>query len=65
VEFHVHTYASLLVVRVMLSHNLIGKSDHLVMYVSKLINKTLKNYNTIEKKALIMVLLCTSSNIIC
>jgi hypothetical protein len=27
VEFHVHAYASLLLIRVMLSHNVTGKSD--------------------------------------
>ncbi len=54
-EFHVHTYASLLVIGVMLFQNLLGKSDHPIMYASRLINKTKQNYSTIEKKALVMV----------
>jgi hypothetical protein len=37
-EFHVHTYASLLAMGTLLTHNIIGKSDQLVMYVSRLFN---------------------------
>ncbi len=55
VEFHVHTYASLLVVTVMLSHNLIRNSDQLVVYAFRLLNVLKHNYNTIEKEALVMV----------
>ncbi len=39
VEFHVHTNASLLAVGTMLFHNLIGKSDQLVVYASRLLNR--------------------------
>jgi hypothetical protein len=39
VEFHVHTNASLLAVGTMLSHNLIGKSDQLMVYASRLLNR--------------------------
>jgi len=39
VEFHVHIDASLLVIGTMLSENLIGKSDQLVVYAFKLLNK--------------------------
>jgi hypothetical protein len=45
-EFHVHTYASLLAMGAMLSHNVIGKSDQLVMYAYRLLNKVEHNYNT-------------------
>jgi hypothetical protein len=39
VEFYVHTNASLLVVGVMLSHNVTRKSDQLVVYASRLLNR--------------------------
>ncbi len=39
----------------MLSQNVIGKSDQLVMYASRLLNKIELNYNTTKKKDLIMV----------
>ncbi len=55
VEFHVHTYASLLAIGVMLSQNLVGKSDQLVMYVSRLMNRAKQNYSTTEIEALLMV----------
>ncbi len=54
-EFHVHTYASLLVVRAMMFHNLIGKIDQPEVYASKLLNRVEQNYSTIEKEALVMV----------
>jgi hypothetical protein len=55
VEFHVHTYPSLLIVGAMLPHNLIRKSDQLVAYASRFLNIIKHNYNTKEKEALIMV----------
>jgi hypothetical protein len=39
VEFHVHIDALLLVIGTMLSENLIGKSDQLVVYAFRLLNK--------------------------
>jgi hypothetical protein len=54
VEFHVHTYASLLTIGVMPSQNLTRKSDQLVVYASRLLNITYQNYNTIEREALTM-----------
>ncbi len=54
-EFHVHTYASLIVVRVMLSHNLTGKSDQLVVYTYRLFNRVEYTYNTIEREALAII----------
>jgi hypothetical protein len=39
VEFHVHTYASLLTMGAMLSHNVTRKNDQPIVYVSKLLNK--------------------------
>jgi len=39
VEFHVHTYASLLVVGAMLSQNVTRKNDQLVVHAFKLLNK--------------------------
>jgi len=55
VEFHVHTYASLLAIKTMLSQNLTRKTDQLVMYASRLLNRAKQNYNTIKKEALVMV----------
>jgi hypothetical protein len=46
VEFHVHINASLLTVRTMFSQNLTRKSDHLVVYVFRLLNIIKHNYNT-------------------
>ncbi len=54
-EFHVHTYASLLAIKTMLSQNLTRKTDQLVMYASRLLNRAKQNYNTIKKEALVMV----------
>jgi hypothetical protein len=48
----------------MLFQNLIGKNDQLVVYASRFLNKTKQNYNTTKRKALAMVLLCTSLDII-
>ncbi len=59
VEFHVHTNASMLAMGAMLSQNVTRKSDQLVVYVSKLLNKVEKNYSTIKKEGLIMVFSCT------
>jgi hypothetical protein len=36
VEFHVHTYASLLTMGAMLSQNIIRKSDQPIVYASRL-----------------------------
>jgi hypothetical protein len=55
VEFHVDTNASLLVVGVMLSYKVIGKSDQPIVYASRLLNKTKHNYSTIHKEVLAMV----------
>jgi hypothetical protein len=55
VEFHVHTNASLLVVGVMLFQILIGKSDQLVVYASRLLNRAEHNYSTTEREALITI----------
>ncbi len=54
-EFHVHIDESLLVVGAMLAQIVTWKSDKLIMYTSRLLNKAKKNYNTIKKKALTMV----------
>jgi len=55
VEFHVQTNASLLAMGAMLFHNVIGKSDQLVLYVFGHLNRTKHNYNTTEKEVLAMV----------
>jgi hypothetical protein len=55
VEFRVHTNASLLTTRAMLSPNVIGKSDQPVVYTSKLLNIIEQNYSTTEREALVMV----------
>ncbi len=64
-EFHVHTYASLLATRAILSQNVIGKSDQPIVYASRLLNKVEQNCSKTEKKNLTMVFACTSSNIMC
>jgi hypothetical protein len=56
VEFHVHMDASLLVVGVLLTHNITGKSDQPIVYISRLFNTAEQNYSTIQRKALAMVL---------
>jgi hypothetical protein len=38
-----------------LTHNLIGKHDQLVIYASKLLNNGERNYSTIEHETLAMV----------
>ncbi len=55
VEFHVHTNASLLVMGAMLFYNLTRINDQLVMYASRLLNKTKYNYSITKKEALVMV----------
>ncbi len=54
-EFHVHINASLLVVGAMLFQNLTGRSDQLVVYTSRLLNKAKQNYSTTKRKDLTMV----------
>jgi hypothetical protein len=49
----------------MLSQNVIRKSDQTIMYSYRLLNKAKYNYNTTKRKALAMVLLCTSYEMIC
>jgi hypothetical protein len=55
VEFHVHTYASLLTMGAVLSQNLIRKSDQLVVYASRLLNIVEQNYSTTQREDLVMV----------
>jgi hypothetical protein len=54
-EFHVHTYASLLAMGAMLAQNPTGKYDQPIVYVSRLFNKAEQNYTTTKRKALTMV----------
>jgi len=54
-EFRVHTYASLLVMGVLLAYNISRKSDQRVVYAYKLLNNIKHNYNTIKKEASVMV----------
>ncbi len=54
-KFDVHIDVSLLAMGAMLSQNIIGKSDQPIVHASKLLNKREQNYNTIERKALVMV----------
>jgi hypothetical protein len=54
VEFHVQTHASLLVVRAMLSQNVIRKNKQPV-YASRLLKRTKHNYSTTKREALTMV----------
>jgi hypothetical protein len=39
----------------MMSHNVIGKSDQLIVYASRLLNKVKQNYSTTEREVLTMV----------
>jgi hypothetical protein len=55
VGFHVHAYASLLVVKVMLFKNFTGKSDQSMVYASRLFNRVEHNYSTTEILALALV----------
>jgi hypothetical protein len=55
VEFHVHRDASLLTIGIMLFHNLTRKSDQLVVYASRLLNKIEQNYSTTKRKVLVLV----------
>ncbi len=54
-EFHVHTYASLLAMGAILFQNVTRKSDPPIVYAYRLLNKTEQNYSTTKKKALVMV----------
>ncbi len=54
-EFHVHIDASLLIVGVLLTQNIIGKSNQPIVYAYRLFNSAKENYWTIEKEALAMV----------
>ncbi len=54
-EFHVHTYVSLIVVGAMLSQKVIGKNDQPIVYAYRLLNKVEHNYNTTKRNVLIMV----------
>ncbi len=54
-EFHVHTYAYLLVVGAMLFHNLTRKNDQPMVHASRLLNIVEHNYSTIEREALTMI----------
>ncbi len=55
VEFHVHRDVSLLAMGVMLSQNVLKKSDQPIVYAFRLLNTTKRNYNTTQKEALAMV----------
>jgi len=54
-DFHVHTYASLLAMGTLLTHNIIGKNDQLVMYAYKFFNNVEQNNSTTKNEALVMV----------
>jgi len=47
-------HALLLVVRDLLAQNITRKSDQPVVYAFRLFNNVEQNYNTIERKALVM-----------
>jgi hypothetical protein len=48
-------YASLLAIGVMLAQNPISKYDQIIVYASRLFNKTKHNYTTVEREVLTMV----------
>ncbi len=54
-EFHLHTYASILAITSMLAQNLIEKCDQPITYASKLVNNAEENYTTVEKETFSMV----------
>jgi hypothetical protein len=55
VEFHVHTYAFLLAIGVMLSQNVTRKNDQPIVYACRLLNRAKQNYTIIERETLAMV----------
>ncbi len=55
VEFHVHTYTSLLTMGATFSQNVTRKTDQLIVYASRLLNRMEQNYNTTKRKVLTMV----------
>jgi hypothetical protein len=55
VEFHVHAYASLLLIGAMLAQNSTRKYDQPIVYAYRLLNKAEHNYTIKERKALVMV----------
>jgi hypothetical protein len=63
-EFHVHTYASNLVVGAMLVQNPTEKCDQPIAYASKFLNNAKKNYTTTKREAFSMVYVLHNSNII-
>jgi hypothetical protein len=62
-EFHVHIDASQLTIETILAQNPIGKFVQLVIYDSKLLNSTERNYTTTKREALAIVYAYTNSNI--
>jgi hypothetical protein len=48
-EFHVHTYAFLLALGAMLAQNPTNMYDQPIVYSSRLLNKTKKNYTIIDR----------------
>lgn len=55
IEFHVHIDASLFTIGTILTHDLIGKHDKLVVSASKLLHNGERNYSTIKHETLAMV----------
>jgi hypothetical protein len=54
-EFHVHTYASLLTIDGMSAQNPTGEYDQPIVYAFRLLNKVKQNYTITKIEALIMV----------
>jgi hypothetical protein len=55
VEYHVHTYVSLLAMGDMLSLNITQKNDKPIVYASRFLNRAKQNYNTTKREVLVMV----------
>jgi len=55
VEFHVHTYVSLLAMGDMLSLNITRKSDKPIVYAFRFLNRIEQNYSTTKREASVMV----------
>ena len=64
-EFHVHVDASLIALGIVLAQTGEGNIDHPIAFASRKLSTAEKNYTTIEREGLAMVIPCRSFDIIC
>jgi hypothetical protein len=62
-EFHIHINASQLAIGAIFAQNPIGKFDQPIVYASKLLSSVERNYTTIERETLDMVMFYTNLDI--